>query len=148
MGLNCLLGSHQKVIRNSLIAYNSTIHLYPLDATGYWLFSTLFERNNYFFWFRTQSGPFCGVFWQLLYQAVSDSAEKRLSRFWPQVVLIILQIPFKKVCKTRILYRHRVLPTPFCSRGAEQKGGDLHLGGEWVKRGNWDFWGGLRIFWK
>ena len=30
--LNCPLGSHQRVIRNSHIAYNRTIHLYFLDA--------------------------------------------------------------------------------------------------------------------
>ena len=32
LGLNCPLGPHQKVVRNSHIAYSKTIHLYFLDA--------------------------------------------------------------------------------------------------------------------
>ena len=61
LGLNLTLGSHQKVIRNSHIAYNRTIHLYFLDAK-FRLLGVYCSLNNYFFWFRTQSGPFWGGF--------------------------------------------------------------------------------------
>ena len=66
LGLNCPLGIHQRVVRNFHIAYNRTIHLCFLDANFHFLgicCSLLYPKETTtFFWFRTQSGPFWGVF--------------------------------------------------------------------------------------
>ena len=68
LGLNCFLELHQRVIRNSLIGYNRTMHLYFLDAKFQLLSisrSPLYqEETAMFFWFRTQLGPFWEVLWQ------------------------------------------------------------------------------------
>ena len=77
-GPNCPLGPCQRVVRNSHIAYNRTIHLYFLVAKlqllsicCYWLYL----EETTFIWFRTQLGPFWVVWEQQLKQTTSDSAE-------------------------------------------------------------------------
>ena len=53
----------QRVITNSHIAYNRTIHLYFLDVNFQLLdiyhFRLWPEETTTFFWFRTYLGPFC-----------------------------------------------------------------------------------------
>ena len=68
-GPNCPLGPYQRVFRNSYIAYNRTVHLYFLNAKFQLLgicYSWLSLEETAFFWFRTQLGPFWGVWEQQL----------------------------------------------------------------------------------
>ena len=103
MDLNCRLEPHQKVIRNFHIVYNGIIDLYFPDAKFYLLGicrSQLYpkETTTFFFWFRTQSGPFFGFS-----KSNNSSRQRQIElKFSPQVVLIIVQISFKIFWKIRI----------------------------------------------
>ena len=101
IGSKLPLGSHQRVIRNSHIAYNSTIYIYFLDAKIQplciccsWL---CLEETTTFFWFKTNWAHF-GWFGDH-----NNSKQRQIEhKFWPQVVLTVVPMPFKAFCKTRI----------------------------------------------
>ena len=63
-----------------------------MPSFSFWIFAVLefTLKKQLLFWFRTQLDPFWGVW-------CNDSSKQRQTelKFWPQVVLIVLQIPFK-----------------------------------------------------
>ena len=71
---------------------------------------------------------------------MSDWAEKILIRFWLRAVLIVLQMPFQKLLENSNFYGGGGGGGRGCAKRR-----DVHLGGEWVKRGGWNFWGGWRF---
>ena len=104
LGLNWPLCPHKKVIRNSHIVHKRNIPLHVLDANFQFLCicrSRLYlEETTMFFWFRTQLGPFWGFF------GGGNNSSKQTTqielKFWPQVVLIVVQIQVKAFWKNRI----------------------------------------------
>ena len=118
LGINCSLRPRRRFIRNSHIAYNRTIHLYFLDAKSQllgsccsWLY--LPRRNNGFFC----SGPnwthflFSILFPFILFIFLSargvrdknSSKQRQIElKFCPQVVLIVVQMPFNGFGKALI----------------------------------------------
>ena len=101
MGLNCPLGLHQRVIRNSHITYNRAIHLYFLDAKlqlqGLCCSRFYLEKTTTFFC----SGPNSAHFGRFESNNFSKQCQIEL-KFWPQIVLIVVQMPFKGFWKDRI----------------------------------------------
>ena len=105
----------QRAIRSFHIAYNKTIHLYFLDDKFKFLgicCSRLYsEEMTTFFWFRTNWFHFEG------FQGYNSSKQGQIEvNFWSQVVLIIVQMPFKVFWKTWIFTETRHTQSlNFCS---------------------------------
>ena len=62
-----------------------------------------------------------------------------MSRFWPQVVLIVVQMSFKTFLENSNFYRDRFLPHPLLQGGLNKKGGCAIRGRVEFLRGAKDF---------
>ena len=88
---------------NSHITYNRTIYLYFLDVKfqlfGYLLFPTLTTKKPQRFFGSTP------ILTHFLVFRGNNSNKQRLTelKFWSQVVLIVVQMPFKAFWRTQIL---------------------------------------------
>ena len=109
--------AYEKVIRNSHISYNRTIHLYFLDAKfqllGICCSGLYLEETTTFFLFRTQLDLFCFILFYSIFffggggsewvwggeagGLENNSSKQRQNEltFCPQVVLVVVQLPFK-----------------------------------------------------
>ena len=98
--LNCHLWLHQRVITNSHKSYNRVIHLLSgcqVSFSGYLLFLTIPRRNNVFF----SSGPNWAHFGRV--GSNNSSKQRHIElKFWVQVVLRVVQMPFKGFRKAQI----------------------------------------------
>ena len=104
--LNCPLGPHQRVIRNSDIDYNRTIHLYFLDAKFQLLdicCSWLYREESFF-----GSGPNWARFRGFGGNNSSKKCQIEL-KFWSQVVLIVVKMIFKRILKSSSFYNNQSL---------------------------------------
>ena len=76
------------------------MHLCFLDAKFQLLeicCSQLYLEETTFFWLRTQLAHFVGV------EGNNSSKQRQIDpKFWPQVVLIVVQMPFKGFWKAQI----------------------------------------------
>ena len=107
LGINCSLRPRQRIIRNSHIAYNMTIHLYFLDAKFHFL--DICWRPDW---------PHFLIFYFILFHSISFfghlgrgggfrdnnfSKQCQIERkFCPQVVLIVVQMIFKRFWKALV----------------------------------------------
>ena len=102
---NCPLWSCQKVIKNSHIVYNRSIPLYLLDAKFPFLCiccSQLYLKKQCIILVQDPIGTILrGARGRTMWG--NDSSKKRQIelKFWTQVVLIVVQMPFKAPGKTR-----------------------------------------------